>query len=418
MNKKLKPTYVASLLLLLCTSILVAWSVFAEIEIAARGEGQVIAAGNNRRAQHLEGGVVQALMVREGDRVEEGQVIAIIVPEAAEAEAGERRSRIEMLSAQIARLRAEATLEEPVWPHVTTQRALEAIEREKIAWNANRESLQRRVEALEESAARADAESRAKRGQIEGLMVQEEAIRRSLAMHNRAIREGAGMLGRVVEVETQLAAVRAQLLALPESVRADERAAAEARARGRAETAQFRSEAARQLSLASGEMEALMENVRIAEDRRRRALVRSPITGTIHKLHVFAPGEVVPPHSTVADIVPGEEGLLFETRIGPDRIRGIRNGLPALVRLSAMDVSKYGSLEGRVVDISPDTARDERTGAVYYRVRIRTERHELGGESLRPGMQGEASIITGQRTVFRYFLNPLIQWSQVALTEK
>ncbi len=413
-----RPLTAAFVLSSLVVGLLVGWAAVAEVEVAVRAEGSVVSSGNNRRAQHLEGGVVMELPIREGDRVEAGQVIAVITPVVADAEIGERRARIESLEAAVARLRAEAGGEPPAWPAGEGRRRADVVERENLLYESNAALLRGRLISLEEGAARAEAEARSKRAQLEGLRRQEEAVARSLAMQSRALREGAGMAGRMAEVETQLAAVRASMAGLPESAMADEAAAREFRARAAAERAAARQEAAARLSQSWTELEALREVVRAAEDRRRRSEVRAPVAGLVQRMHVFAPGEVVPPNSTVAEVVPEGEGLVFELRVRPDQVRGLSPGMPVLVRVSAYDVSRYGSMDGAVTWVSPDAHRDDRTGASHFRVRVRTDTESVRGEPIRVGMQGEASIITGRRKVLGYFFSPIYAWAQVALSER
>lgn len=397
---------------------IVTWSALSEVEIAVRGEGSVVPFGSNRRAQHLEGGVVTQLMVREGDVVVMGQVLAIVAPESAGAEAGERRSRIEGLRAMLERLSSEAEGRPPVFRQPSSEREAAAIRQETVIHSANRTLLDSRIAALAEGAARNEADARAKAAQLEGLRVQEAALGRSVAMHQQAIRGGAGLPGRLSEAEAQLAAVRASMAGLPSAIESDKAAARESLARAVSERALSLQDAAGRTYQVRAELESLLETVRSSEERLRRTEVIAPIAGVVQKMNVFAVGEVVPPNSTVAEIVPTGEGLIVEARVPPDKVRGLRAGLPAIVRISAYDVSRFGSLDGNVVSVSPDAIRDERTGQSHYRVRIRTEAAEVRGEPIVAGMQTDVSIITGSRTVLNYFTSPIVTFSQVALRER
>lgn len=410
----LRAGYMAAVAVIGTLGAVTTWAAVARVETAVQAEGTVVPVGMNRRAQHLEGGVVREMLAREGDVVSAGQPIVRIAPVQAEAELGERRARIGSLSSQIDRLEAEAsgTDFDPGNPPSPARRG------EAIAFLANQTSLAARRAALEEQARKAEADAASRRAQLGGLREQESAVARSLQMQRRAMAAGGGSQGRMVEVEAQLAAVRAQAAGLPSAIESDETSAREARLRGQSEAAAARAEAAHRLTQVRAERDALVEAVESARDRLERTDVRAPVDGTIQKLNVAAVGEVVPPNSTVAEIVPAFDGLVVEAKIRPEDVRGLRPGLRTLVRLSAYDVSRFGTMEGELVSLAPDVTEDERTGQTHYRVRIRTASSEIGGEPVRVGMQASISVITGERSVLNYLAAPITDWAGRALRDK
>ena len=112
-------------------------------------------------------------------------------------------------------------------------------------------------------------------------------------------------------------------------------------------------------------------------------------------------------------IVPLDERLLIETRIAPRDIAFIHPGQTAKVKISAYDYSIFGSLDGKVVGISPDTLQDEvKPEIYYYRVFIRTEHDSLQNKAgkrfaIVPGMIATVDIRSGEKTVLEYLIKPL-----------
>ncbi|BAI96953.1 hypothetical protein Sj15T_14070 [Sphingobium sp. TA15] len=101
------------------------------------------------------------------------------------------------------------------------------------------------------------------------------------------------------------------------------------------------------------------------------------------------------------EIVPLEDKLLIEARISRRDIAFIRPGLPATVKITAYDPSIYGTLDGTVDRISPDTLQDEvNRDQVFYRVYVRT-RHSSPrtrdgrDHTIMPGMVATVEIRTG-----------------------
>lgn len=401
-------------MLLLFGSVL-CWASVCKVEMAVRADATIIPIGQNRRAQHLEGGVVREMLVHEGDTVAAGQILVQISPEQAGADLRERQAKMAALRASITRLTAEMRGADRL---EVADSASEAERTEAAAFVAAHASLMSRVAATLEQARRSESDARAKRAQMAGLKVQEAAIARTVQMQRSALALGGGSAGRLAEAEAQMAGVHAQAAPLPDAIEADEAAAREAQARAAAEAETSRAEAAQKLAQANSELASLVQNAGSAADRLRRTEVRSPVRGVIQKLYVNDIGEVVPPNSTVADVVPVGDGLVVEARVRPEDMRGLRPGLRALVRISAYDEARYGVLYGEVVSLSPDAAKDERTGMPYYKVRIRTDTSEIGGEPVRIGMQANVSIITGERTILQYLTFPVTAWAKAALRER
>ena len=87
-----------------------------------------------------------------------------------------------------------------------------------------------------------------------------------------------------------------------------------------------------------------------------------------------------------------------------------------LGKVDAYDPSVYGSADGRVSYISPDTIMEQKPGGeqVFYRVYIRVDtrnmRPRAGGKiEIQPGMTSTTEILTGQNTVLKYLLKPIIK---------
>ena len=66
------------------------WAWATELDVRAKGEGQVVTASQNQVIQNLEGGIVTAINVKNGDKVKAGQVLVQLSPIAAGAELEEQ----------------------------------------------------------------------------------------------------------------------------------------------------------------------------------------------------------------------------------------------------------------------------------------------------------------------------------------
>src|SRR5690606_37155884 len=109
---------------------------------------------------------------------------------------------------------------------------------------------------------------------------------------------------------------------------------------------------------------------------------------------------------------PLDDRLLIEARISPRDIAFIHPGQAATVKITAYDYAIYGSLDGEVTTISPDTIQDEVDPEVYYyRVFVRTRSDKLENKegktfAIVPGMIATVDIHTGSKSVLQYLVKP------------
>ena len=73
-----------------------------------------------------------------------------------------------------------------------------------------------------------------------------------------------------------------------------------------------------------------------AESERAKSEIRAPVSGRILTLQIHAPGAVVQPGATVAEIVPRADKLVIEGRLQPNQIENVTPGMSAKVWLSAL----------------------------------------------------------------------------------
>ncbi len=181
----------------------------------------------------------------------------------------------------------------------------------------------------------------------------------------------------------------------------------------------FRSDQQQKLNQAQDKFSSITESAVGLKDRVNRTVVVSPVTGTVKTLYANTVGGVIQPGMDIVEIVPSEDNLLIEAQVAPKDIAFLRPNLPAIVKFSAYNFSKYGGLEGELEQIGADTQQDEK-GNSYYLVRVRTYANSInknGELPIIPGMTASVDIITGKRTVMEYLLGPILNAKTNALRE-
>ena len=176
-----------------------------------------------------------------------------------------------------------------------------------------------------------------------------------------------------------------------------------------------------QLAEAKAKLEGASASSLAAKDRLDRTTVRSPVDGIIKTININTVGGVIQPGMNVMEIVPVEDKLLVEARVRPSDVGFLKVGQPAMVKISAYDLSIYGGLEAEVENITADSITNEK-GESFYLVRVRTKKNYLGTEEkplpIIPGMMASASIKTGSKSLMTYLLKPIFKAKSDALTER
>jgi protease secretion system membrane fusion protein len=151
--------------------------------------------------------------------------------------------------------------------------------------------------------------------------------------------------------------------------------------------------------------------------------VRSPADGTVVGLNVFTPGGVVPPGFRMMDIVPSDDPLVVEGQLPVNLVDKVHPGLKTEVIFTAFNANRTPRIEGVVEQVAADRTVDERTGAAYYKVRVKVTpkgakliaEHKM---DIRPGMPVELFVKTGERTMMNYLLKPVLDRARSALSEE
>jgi adhesin transport system membrane fusion protein len=159
-------------------------------------------------------------------------------------------------------------------------------------------------------------------------------------------------------------------------------------------------------------------------DKVERTYVKAPMKGVVNRVLVTTIGGVLRPGEPLMEIVPSDDVLVVEAQVRPQDIGFVKLGQSANVKVTAYDYSIFGSMMGRVTQISADAVSKEERGQTnyYYIARVETSTSVMNslGKKLPiiPGMQAQVDIITGNKTVLNYLLKPLIGVKENAFRER
>ncbi|MEQ5393547.1 HlyD family type I secretion periplasmic adaptor subunit [Proteus sp. fly-1013] len=171
------------------------------------------------------------------------------------------------------------------------------------------------------------------------------------------------------------------------------------------------------------ESELIIYNQNLSHLQKKQQLkkVRSPITGTVQQISTHTLGSVLQPSQGVMIIVPDNQDNIAEVNLLNKDIGFVHLGQKAMIKIDAFPYTRYGTIEGEVINIAKDAVQHDQLGLVYpatIRLNRQTIKNSQREYRLIPGMSLTAEIITEQRRVIDYILSPIEAYRHNALTEK
>ena len=403
-----------------------AWVWLAPISGAVIGAGLIKVDMNRKTVQHQEGGLVGEILVRDGTKVKAGQTLIVLKDVRVDAGNEAVRTQLDAELAKEARLSAEITNREIVFPEElrdrgSDRRVAELLKHESTLFRVRREALANQIALLR-------SQAREAREEIKARSVQLKADDDAIKLQREELSANASLADKGFVSKTRLLSLQREV-AQYESRRA-EGAAEMARAQQkvsdlelRAETLRstFAQEASNELRQTTAAIFELRERLRPAQDAEKRQRITAPISGVVVDLRVTSIGAVIAPREPILDIVPDNADLLVEARIRPEDVAFVHLDAHADVRLTAFRQRITPTVNGIVTYISADRLVDKDNRNVpYYVVHVRVSPEALkqaGGLQLQAGMPADVFIQTSSRNALEYLFDPILAFLQRSLRE-
>lgn len=166
---------------------------------------------------------------------------------------------------------------------------------------------------------------------------------------------------------------------------------------------------------------SLAEELTKADQRQSLQRIVAPVDGVVQQLQVHTIGGVVEPAQQLMQVVPDGVAVEIEARILNKDIGFVREGQDAVIKMEAFPFTRYGTLEGRVTEVSDDAIEDEKQGLLFTaRIAVPEARLQVDDKilPLSPGMLASVEIKTGSRTLMEYILSPIMKATDEAGRER
>lgn len=414
--------------LLVLLGALLVWALIGRLDIVAVAEGKLIPESYVKIVQPAESGIVKEILVKEGASVKAGQVLmrmdALITDADAKAiDADYQRKRLTLrrieseLSGQSFRVQTDdppALADEIAAQHRANRSAFEA---------ALAEERSRLIKARQEMAAAEQVKKKLEEvlpHYREQDKAYEKLVKTGFAGALMGSDKKRERLEKEQELQTQGFLIESARASLQQSEK---------------KLTQIDSDYRRQLHAERNDIQGQFDKLaqEVAKQAHKQTLLelKASQDGVVKDLATHTSGTVVQPGTILLTLVPKDEILRAEVWISNEDIGFVREGQPVKLKFAAFPFQKYGMIQGTVDHVSADAADSNtpngsaqsdsgrRSQPLLYKALIRLKEMQLEMDHQRfplsAGMQTNAEIWLGDRTVMEYLLSPVRRaWHEAA----
>lgn len=405
-----------TILVIFVTAIL--WASIGKVDVVAVGRGKVIPDGRLKVVQPLEEGIITAIHIAEGERVKKGQVLI-------ELDSTMKTVDLESTKKSIITMELENDLLKSVLKggdieELITKVGLEEVIKQDLLQLTQAEVSQDQVrqEILKSVILQRQAELELEQATLRklenNLMFEKDMAQKLKTLYDAGAIEkqkwqDANNQITLSENDLQIQNAKVeQAVSLLEEAKSNSEIVKKER-----DTTILNKVVDNDKKIA--DMEALLTKSQKSVEFQT---LTSPVDGTVQGLSSNTIGGIVTPAQPIMNIVPDGTPLVVETLLPNKDIGFVTEGQEVANKFDTYPFQKYGTIKGKVINISPDAFEDEKLGSVY-RMKISLDRTTLnfsGNEfSITSGMAVTSEIMTGKRRIIEFFLEPIIKYVDESL---
>ncbi|MEM9213448.1 MAG: HlyD family type I secretion periplasmic adaptor subunit [Cyanobacteria bacterium P01_F01_bin.150] len=390
----------------------VAWAYFSKIDEVAVTSGELIPSTQVRPVRALEGGVISQILVEEGQDVQQGEILIIQDPALSNAEVERLQEASDLIQQDIDRLTTELNGSGSTGIGLQDQlisARLQEFDTRQASATAEVERLGAAIEESQARLARTKA-NLANARQLLGTAQEREERLRSLLDGAIPQLDYLTAQDQLTEAQDRVASLEQEIDVQQQSVRQAERAYDAAQQEGDRLASSRRTEILTQLNQRQEELVNVQGQLKQANVRAEGQTITAPISGRIYNLQATLGERTIEPGEELLSILPNDGDLLLEVKILNRDIGFIQTGMQAKVKIATFPFQEFGTIDGEVVQISPNATVDEQLGPVFSaRIQLTRATMPLKGEEVQlvPGMAATGDIVTRQKTVLTFLTEPI-----------
>lgn len=239
-------------------------------------------------------------------------------------------------------------------------------------------------------------------------------IRKQLELQEvRAEHESAGNSAEVLELQREINLLLKDVSAQEKNVQKQEELLEQSETALQSEKTEFEQSLTNILVTNNQALTDYESDLKLKNQSNKSQVLTSPVDGTVQTVAVTTVGGVVISAQPVVTIVPENAELIIEADVLNKDIGYVFVGQEVSVKLDTFSFQKYGTVDGKIIYVSPSAVEDERKGLVYkIKVAIERTSFNVNGADvpISSGMSGTAEIKLEERRIIEFFLEPVFEY--------
>ena len=397
----------------------IVWACIGKVDVIVACEGKVVS-DKDIVLKPMELSYIKKIHVRPGDQVKAGDILVSFDSTLNQAEFERYQAQYESLKAELARIRAEAAGDEYVIsenPSYEEQQQLKVFKQRQLLY-------QEQMKYYDQSVKQAEAAVKSCDDGVVNLSKELETLDKRIAMYQKiADNHGDVTPEKLLELELNRQQYIRSLTDAKNNSSETRFQLSSTIARRNAYVEEWQRDIAESLVSVERDFSSIEKQYEKTQRMLEYTELRAPVDAIVHEVAAFSEGSAVQEAEALITLVPLSSDHEMEIEIQARDIGKVAVGDRVRVKLNAFPYQKHGTLEGNILNISENTFQrqaNEPGALVYYRARI-----SLHGNlkllpsnfRLRPGMEAQAEIITGDRRIIEYVLFPLTKALDEAIRE-
>lgn len=397
--------------------IAIAWASLSKVDIVAATRGKLVVNELSRPVNSAVTAEIVEVLVKEGEHVEKGQSLIKLNSASLVAQLEENILQQKINRFHIARLELlyEHYLNRPA-PLILSDNF--QLESPLLAQQISMQ-LQAEVEDDYNEKEVFKLNQQIITAQIENYQIQKEMAENLLPIYREQYEALNSLYKKDMTSKDSLLEIQKKYLEAKFTVNSADAKVKEMRANHAQIDAQIKSHVADKIrEIEREKIQRLNQNdILSAQQKQFEALIaqyelKAPIAGIVESLVYRDAGAAVEAPQELLKIVPENEKLIAEVWVSNQDIGFLRRNQLAAVKIDTFDFTRYGWIEGKLLNISSDAIDDKDLGLVYKAViELNTNHLIIDGQTIKleSGMSVSAEVKTGQRTVLSYLLSPMME---------
>ncbi|KPV94487.1 Hemolysin secretion protein D, chromosomal [Pseudoalteromonas sp. P1-9] len=370
--------------------------------------------------QPIEAGSVTAIHVTEGQKVKKGLLLIELDPAITQAESNRLKNEINELDVQLNRNKALLSLVKNKQTFATintsslTPEHLTLLQNEFAQYQQQQSKLANELERL--TAELLATELRETQIKTTLPLLQERATSLETLQKNKLVSRDQflAIKQEALELEHEMLIQTANVKQLNVAIKGAEQQLTLLKQELITTTQGQVTEALRQKN-------ALHQELIKSEFLQQKTKLLAPTAGTVENLMITTIGAVVTPAQELMQIVPKDSELIVEAGLLNKDIGFTYTGQSVEVKIESFPFTRYGVIEGEVIDVSTDTIEHEQLGLIFpIKVALQAQTINVDGRTvpLSAGMIVSAEVKTGKRRIIEFLLSPIVQHMDEGIRER